>query len=912
MSRSLIIGIVVTFFIIGGLATFFYINYIKVKSVPAITAVPDDAAFILEVKNIQSVWATFCATDMWKDIEKTDAINQLTEKINLLDSVIALNTNLKEVLADNKTVVSIHTQSGQKLSLLFVAETGNKITVKNISEWVVQQNKFTIRKRSFEKETVYDFLNTDKIPVFSLAYKDDLLICSAEGTLVEEALRKLKYKSSNITKGFEQVAALAELSNDASVYINYQYMASFINLFTKSEYYTLFDYLKRFANWSMFNVKIEKENFSFSGLSYTDDSVFQYLDLFKTQTPLELSLYKNLPKNTAMMLQTSYSDYPKFAADLNEYLQVHKKLDDYVRFTDSLENRYGIDLGDKFISLIGKEAMLGMLEPTNSDFNKELFAVINFTDKTQAETLLNAYGLAIEKRGERDSISAFQYNGFLIDHLQLGNFLKLYYGEIFENIQSPFYTIINNNFVFANDVNALKIIVDNYISGNTLDKDETFINHINHSASTANIDFFFSPNKCITLPSNFVTDEFFSILNRYQYEFKKFEYVSLQFANTNNKAFYTHLNLKFNPSFKENTRMLWAVKLDTTFDIPPVVVFNSLTKQNCILVQDVKNTLYYISNAGNILWRSQLSGKIMSDVKQIDAQKNGKIYYLFNTDKQACLIDETGNNLFGYPVKFPGKATAALSLFDIYNDSTYQFFVPLENNKVIAYTIKGKPLQNWNPKTVDDKIVTPISVIKIAAKPYILAIGLKGSFLMYSLKGERMKTEIEQSILGNIPLYTYSIDSVSAFVSITDTNGVMNIYSIDSSLKFTPNNSYKLSIKPEYLFTNYINKQWFVLAGNKNEFKIFDQPNHQTITQIISDSNFIKPFINTNSSGNLMIGYVNKNANQLNWFNVSGAQYPSFPMEGNSVFGVGNLMLDGGNYLFKSDKLNNLLLIKLK
>jgi hypothetical protein len=302
----------------------------------------------------------------------------------------------------------------------------------------------------------------------------------------------------------------------------------------------------------------------------------------------------------------------------------------------------------------------------------------------------------------------------------------------------------------------------------------------------------------------------------------------------------------------------------------------------------------------------------MSDVKQIDAQKNGKIYYLFNTDKQACLIDETGNNLFGYPVKFPGKATASLSLFDFDNDSTYQFFVPLENNKVIAYTIKGKPLQNWNPKTVDEKIVTPISGIKIASKPYILASGLKGSFLMYSLKGERIKTEIEQSVLGNIPVYTYDIDSVSAFVGITDTNGMMNIYSIDSSLKFTPNNSYKLSIKPEYLFTHYINNQWFVLAGNKNEFKIFDQPNHQTITQIISDSNFIKPFINTNSTGNLMIGYVNKTSNQLNWFTISGAQYPSFPMEGSSVFGVGNLMLDGGNYLFKSDKLNNLLLIKLK
>ena len=912
MSRSLLIGVIITFILIGGLATFFYVHYIKVKSVPALSAVPNDAAIILEAKNILLGWESLSRSEMWKDISRNESINHLQHQIKLLDSLISTNIELKEILSENKTAVSFHTQGGQKLSLLFVSETGANIKLVNIVNWIATTNQFTIRKRNFESEVVYDLIDKEKMPFMSIAYKEQLLICSTEGTLVEESLRKLKYKQQNTTKGLEQVASMADANNDVSAYINYQYFSSFVNLFTKSEYFGLFDYLKKFANWSMVDIKFSKDAMSFSGLSYTDDSIFQYLDLFKTQQPAAMQLQKYIPKSTAMILQFSFSDYLKFSTDLNEYLQGHKKLSSYNSFNDSLENRYSIDLGDKFISQIGNEALLGMLETISSDYEKNLFAAIKFKDKTQAEALLKSYVQAIEKRSEQDSVSIKQYNGYTIEHLQLGNFLKLYYGEVFENIRSPYYAIINDAFIFANDLNTLKIIIDNTISGNTFEKDAAFNKYIEHSASTANVNFFFSPNRCFMLPSLFITDDFFSVLNRYQYDFKKFEYVSMQFANTNNKAFFTNLNIQYNASVKDDTRMFWAVKLDTTFNIAPTLVYNTTTKQNCLLVQDVRNTLYYINSSGNILWRSKLSGRILSDIQQVDAQKNGKIYYLFNTDKQACLFDENGNNLIGYPIRFPGVATNGMSLFDWNNDSNYQYFIPLENNRIIAYSISGKPLLGWNPKTVEEKINTRIASIKLRSKSYILATGSKGDLLIYTLKGERIKPV--GIFAGNLPVFTTSIDSTSAFVALADTNGVFNTYVFDSTEILTLNNHFALTFKPEYLDAkfNSSTKDWMVLAGTKSDFTFFDKSDHKVFTEKIADSNFVKPFFNHASNGNMMIGAVNKKINKLNWFTAAGNQYPSFPLNGSSIFSIGNLLLDGGNYLFSADGSNNLLLIKLK
>lgn len=915
MNRTFIIGIAITILLIGGLASFFYFNYIKVKNISAINAVPDDAALIFEVKNIHAAWNNFTESEIWKDLKKNEAVNQIQKRINTVDSLISLQNELKILLEENKTVVSFHAQGGQKLSILFLSETSGKLNIQDIANTVSQYYHNSVTKRTFEGKTVFDILDQNKMPLLTLSYSDRLLICSEDGSLVEESLRKLKYKLPNATKGIEQVSAMAEVSSDASVYINYQYFPAFINLFSRPQYFGLFDYVKRFANWSMFSLKISKDVLNFSGVTYTDDSVFQYLDLFKTQSPVEMNMHKMLPKNTAFILQTSYSDYTKFAADLTEYLQVHKKLESYNHFSDSIENLYGIDLGDKFLSQIGNEALIGMLEPISSEYVNNLFGVIKFKEVSNAVSMFSSFENSIQKRGEPDSVQMPLYNGIRIGHLRLGNFLKIFYGETFENITSPYYAVVNNVFVFTNTLNALHIIIDNYTSGNTIGSDELFAKYSEHSAASSNVSLFFSPSRNFMLPASFVNDEMFSLLNRYQNDFRKFEYVTIQYANSNNKAFFTNFNLKYNSSFKDETRLLWTLKLDTTYTLPPAVVYNSATKQNCILVQDINNTIYYIGNNGSILWKSKLSGKIMSEILQVDAQKNGKIYYLFNTDKQVCLIDESGKNLSGYPIRFPGNASTALSLIDLKGDSTYSIFVPLDNSKIIGYSINGKPIQGWNPKTTDEKIVTKISSVRKSGITYLIASTIKSNLTMYSVKGEKVKFIHPITASSKLPVITSQADTNYSFITLADTSGSVWIYSIDSTLEPIMNGVYKLGIKPDYFDAKMDpeSKSWYVLAGTKNEFLFFDKPDHKVISQQISDSSFSRPFLNRTNAGNIMIGYADKIQNKLFWYTASGSQYPTFPIEGSSgVFVNSNLMLNGTNYIISGDRNNNLILYKLK
>ncbi|MFI5221365.1 MAG: DUF3352 domain-containing protein [Bacteroidia bacterium] len=907
-------GIIATVVVIIALAVVFYLNFIRVKSVPALHAVPSSACLIFEVKNIQNAWKNFAATDMWKDLEKNEAVKKVNQKINLIDSLIGLNEELKKMLSSNKAVVSFHAQEGQKLSLLLVAETGKKLEADEFIKWISAAYHFNVLKRTFEAATVFDLVTEDKKTAISVCYHEQLLIISEESSLVEESIRKLKYNLGNSTKGLEQLAAMAETTGDASVYVNYRLLPSYFNLFTKPEYSDQFSFIRQMANWTVFNIRLGNESMHFTGLTVTDDSLFQFLDLFKTQSPVEMNMQKLLPKNTAFYLQIGCSDYPKYATDLAEYLQVHKKADLYNRYTDSLEKRYGIDLGDKFSSLVGNEAILGMMEPVSSDYKKELFAVIQFKDQALAAAQLNNFVLAITKRGEMDSAGTSTYNGLTIQHLLLGNFLKLYYGELFENIRSPYFTQVDNAFVFANNMQSLKNIIDNYKTGNTLVNDGRFGRFMENSANSSNVNFFLSPGYCFLLPSSYITDDFLSILNRYHFDFKKYEYLSVQFANSNNKAFFTSINFKFNPSFKEDTRVLWTLKLDTGFSVAPAIVYNSTAKQNAILVQDINNTLYYINNTGNISWRTKLSGKIISSITQMDPQKNGKIYYLFNTTSQACMIDENGNNMIGYPIRFPGTATASLSIFDFGNDSNYQLFVPLENNRVAGYTINGKPIQGWNPKVCDEKIVSKIGCIRAGKRSFIFASGSKGTIMIWSAKGEKLKGDYQAKVNANLSPFTVVADSVSSFVALCDSSGLLSIFTVDTTLKFIPNNMFSFTSKPDYIEMNFNpdSKQWTILSGTQKEFSVYDKPGHILFSQQLQDSGFVKPFFNFTTNGNLMISYSSLSSGKLHWFTNSGAEYPSFPVDGSTIFTVGNLMSDGSNYLVCGDRDNHLILVKLK
>lgn len=911
MSRSLIIGLIITVAIISGLVAFFYINFVKIKNRPAIDGVPNDAAVILEIKNTQQTWASFYNTDMWKDLQQNEAVQQLNVLLTSADSLITTNEALQSMLLDNKMAVSFHSNGGQKLSMLFIAEAGSYNDMDELVSWISKAAGGKASKRTFDKETIYDIYDNRQHVLFTMAYRDRLIMLSADGTLVEESLRKLKYNTGREGKGFEQAKALAEVGSELMVYVNYQQLPSLLAIFNKDEYKNIHNYLQTFANWSVFDVQLEKDYVGISGVTFTDDSLFQFLDLFKTQTPIENDLSKYLPSGTAYALQLNFSNYAQFSSDLTEYLQNTGRLDGYIKYVDSLEERYNISISEKLNPLVGNTAILAMNEASSGDYQQQLFALLSFKDTKAAEEVFASYVRDIEKRGEGDSVAAY-HNGQLIKRLHIGNAFKMLYGNTFEHLNNPFYVLKDNVFIMANDLNTLTFVIDALANGNTLAASETYKQHRKHASSSSNISLFLSPGKCMQLPGVYANDEFISALNRFQFDFKKFEYAEVQYANSSNNTFFTNINIKFNPSFKEETKVLWATKLDTTFDMQPAIVMNSETKQSCILVQDVLNNVYFVSNAGTILWKAKLSGKINSRVFEVDLNKNGEIGYLFSTNKQVCLLNNKGMNAYGYPVRFPGTATAGISLFDFYGDSSYQYFVPLENNKIMGYDLGGKPVQGWNPKSIDSKITTKLGAFTLGTGVYICGTSVSNQLMVLGLKPTQPKPAVVIPASPLFPAYAFTSDTTSATIWVTDTTGNFVQYSVNGNMEFEAKQNIESPGADSYHLVVASGNGYMLLAASPAGFKLYGDNGKMMVSKIYSDSTTTLPFFSYTRDRVPMIGYTEKMLGKVNWTDLTGVQYPTLPQEGITPFVTGDLLLNNANYLICGDKANNLRLYRLK
>lgn len=911
MNRSLIIGIAATIALFAGVAVYFYFHNIKAKNKPATEAVPNDAFVIFQTRDLKSSWQTFEKSVLWNDLKKNQQLNAAQQKLTRLVQIIENNDDIEELISDNTTALSLHNSNNQ-INFITITETGQEINVADVANYFAQQLGGKILKHNFEKIPVYDINDENGEVMVSFSFKENLLICSPDAGLIEESLRKIKYQIPNATKGFEQVQLLAETGADANLYINYQKVPAFFNHFLKAEYQGLFNYTKQFANWSMLDVELNQDQFKLTGVTYTDDSIFQFLDLFKNQTPKALKLQEFMPKNTSLAFQMGFTDYVKFNSELNEYLQIHGKADSYARFSDSLENRYNIDLSQQVIPFIDGEASLIMTEPAGSDYKVNLAAVIRFKDPISMAQSLKKMVASMHQKGETDSTSYF-HNGFEIERIKLDNFLKLYYGEIMENIQSPYYTQLNDVFVFANTEATLKFIIDEFKAGNTLANDERFKAYQKTLAPNNNVNIFISPSRNFLLPSTFVTDTFFSTLNMNQYDFKKFEFINIQFANTNNKAFYTNIQYQFNAVKANETQLLWSTKLDTTFETAPKVVYNTQLKQHVIFVQDVKNTLYCVSNSGNVLWKSKLSSKIIGDFIEIDAKQNGSLCYLFSTEKQANLIDENGVSLYGFPIYYPGKTSLPLTLIDFYNDSTYEFYVPLENSRVVGYSLNGKPIAGFNPKALESKAVMPINWLTIGSKPYLYTTTVRGQLVLIDHKGKSIKTE--NTVVGRYFEHVSTTDSNITTFKAIDTASNLVVIELDSLLKFTeatPTGKSVARFDSLIAHQDIVTQKWTYFSFAKQKWQVLNDDWGLILEATYTDTLPQKCYLLHDINGKSFIGNVKVQEGKYYLYDANGKSYPDFPISGYGAFTIGKLMPDNTNYLIGGDKQNNIFVYKLK
>ncbi|MEN8927926.1 MAG: hypothetical protein ABF242_10640 [Flavobacteriales bacterium] len=268
------------------------------------------------------------------------------------------------------------------------------------------------------------------------------------------------------------------------------------------------------------------------------------------------------------------------------------------------------------------------------------------------------------------------------------------------------------------------------------------------------------------------------------------------------------------------TNPKWNIEFENDLRETIFMVKNHRTNDKDYIVQDLKNTIYFITPNGDIKWKRNIGNPIVGGIKNIDILGNDKYQLIFNTKNQLYILDVLGRNVNNFPVKILDSATANVSVMDYDKDLNFRFLVPTTKG-VKSINKQGEIVTGWMQPKQENSVVSTINHLLINGLDYIQVQDSKGKLYFYNRKGEvRHHVAAIFNNKMNI-LYGSSIEQTRVVYLDTSTNSIKRQFFSKKpvSVLLSPNQKIK-----DFHFIDFDGDKNsdFVLVF-ENEIKIYGQ-----------------------------------------------------------------------------------------
>jgi len=879
--------------VIGGVYWYNYAKEIRTPVSIAVNAIPNNAAIIVECKQIKNVYEKISQTNMmWEDLKSTELFSKLNTQLNHIDSLITNNKTIEQLLTNNSVYISAHVSGAHSFDFLY---TVSLPTVRDESK--VEDFFYSIKGNKEPLARNYDGVNIRTLhsknkDSLNFAILNGVIMMSKSQNLVESAIRQLKSGASlKADPMINKILTTSGKNVDANIYINYHYLPEVINRFTAATASHKLKAVSNFAYFSGWDIRIKPNAIMLSGFTQPDNSPSGFLNLFGNQKQQEIKLTKVIPSNTSMMMFWGISNMKSFYHDYKKHLSAKNYSQSYDRRIDEINNKYHINIVQSMLEWINNEMALIITESYSDDFSNNTYAVFHSNDIDNTLTTLLHLTDTINKKDKVKLDTASFYNHTIV-HIHLHELLPQLLGNSFAMLKESYYCAIGDYIVFGNSKEALKNFIANYENGKTLENDKNYKTFSENISSEAGVYIYSAIGRSTNIYKSFLNDELAKDIEDHKELFQKFEAIGIQFT-MNNNLLYSNACISYNPLKKEQNSALWETKLDAPVSSKPYLLVNHKNKTKDIFVQDDANKIYLISNTGKISWSKQLPEKIMGTVTQIDMLKNNKLQIIFNTRSAIHAIDRNGNEMAGFPIKLPANATAPISIFDYEKNRNYRIFVPCESKQLLCYETNGKELKGFKFEKTKSIVRMPVQYFRANNKEHLCAVDDEGRIYIFNRKGEpRVKITEHLTGVHNFFIETGK-DYKTTYIIGADTLG--NIIKVNL---MNDKQTFELDDFETISFFDYEDivgsdnvKEFLLTSGNElkvyssNKTLLFEYEFKEPITQ--------PPFIYNFGKGNLKTGIVSDATNELFLLNDNGSIYQGFPIEGKTLFSIGDMNNDG-------------------
>jgi hypothetical protein len=899
LSKRAFIYVILVFVVLLFFLVFLYFKNRLIVSSEPLKAVPVNASFIIRINDFRNlVKNTQKNNKIWEELIKLPAFSRIDQQIGFLDYVNSNYSVARDLLLNKPSYISAHYTGRDRVSFIHIYKLPKGLSGKKINELISRllNNSGTITQRKYQGRDIYDIRLLSESPVKSFSYTitEGLFILSFSSILIEDAIRQLDLNKSVIQQtGFKEVLSTAGKNVDANLFVNFEQLPKAVSTCINQNYKSKVRSYDYFASWAELDINIKEDMILLNGFTHFSDTLNYTANLFNNQSPQKIYIDNILPSFISTFMVISLSDINTYYENYKTYLYKMGRLNKYLKEINLIKNKYNVDVTDDLISILDREIAIAMDNGEEENSGSGTYIILGTKSKSQAEKKLSDM---LKKIAQRSSVTVDKLTfNCRIDNelsrpvyrLPLKNLTGKIFGELFNMNEDTYFTFIENYLVFGGSVKSLSKFIHNNVLKRTIISNDAYKEFKNNTSPRSSISFYTNLGRSSTNYSKFLTDE---IINGWEENIQVFQKVQIIGAqlNTSDDLMYNNVFLKYIPAFSYTPHTVWESRLDTVIDFKPQFVKNHYTNQSEIFVQDLKNNIYLINNAGRILWKINLPEKINSKIYQIDYYKNSKLQIIFSTTNFIHLLDRNGNYIERYPVKLRSPATNGMSLFDYENNKNYRIFIACEDKHIYAYAKDGTLISGWNFSKTESEVNQPINHFRLENKDFIV-FGDKFKTYILDRKGNA-RVDVEE-IFPRSSNNNYLVDDrdnlADSRIVITDTAGVVYFIYFNGIIEklnlgqFTSGHFFDFKDMDGDGYKDFIyldNRSLKVLRHNKK--RLFEYSFNEEIID--------GPVYYYFSYSDRKLGVVSKREKLIYLINNDGSLYKGFPLRGSTLFSIGN------------------------
>ncbi|RUA14547.1 MAG: ribonuclease HII [Flavobacteriia bacterium] len=566
--------------------------------------------------------------------------------------------------------------------------------------------------------------------IYSLSEGKELVMASSL-LLMENMIRTKDANPINPT--LRRLYGTTSPNKSATFFLNLNENPSLLSV---KEYKTK----KPLSEWVSLDFSANSDRVSLNGIAMAPDSTKNFINLFKGTSPLANKTPQYAPMNTQALISYTFDDYQVFAKNQNTYLDRTKAVD----------------------SLFNTIEEVGIVYLNN-----------------QKVVMLNSFGTeSLYDFLDSGKTSSDAYQGSEILGVQDKNFLTGAFAPLVKDFESNFCTILENSFIFAQDIEPLQTVISNYKSGASFTNSTVYKTAKAPLANESSILFISDGSGVDFFAEQDLAPEMSESIKKVDLD----EYaIASQLVSDTDFAHFNILASKIGAVQESNTvSPLFTLELDTDLALDPQFVKNHRTNKQEIVVQDQNNVLYLISTEGKVLWTKQLDGRIQGSIQQVDIYKNGRLQLAFCTNDQFMIVDRNGEVVPPFKIDFEGGNLNPLAVFDYDGRKDYRFVIT-QGKKVFMYNNQAKIVSGFTFTEAPSTILGAPKHFRMANKDY-LVFKLEDNTLkvLHRTGSERIKIAEKINFSAN-EVYLYK----NKF-SVTNTDGVL--HQIDTKGQLTATN----------------------------------------------------------------------------------------------------------------------------